>query len=186
MTPVSIQDRENSCNGCHPMEYRAAVLFTGFYRMRIPLLLLLVGILSGCASLHHQEGHVKVTIVDITPLESTLMEQRYLIKLRIQNRSQKPLTIDGMSFNVELNRKDFASGVSNQNVTASAYSEAVFDIKASSTIFGAIRQIYSIQELKGKPFHYTISGNLSSPDSFFNVPFRESGEIDLSVPGAGE
>lgn len=147
------------------------------------LFLLLVGLLSSCATLDPNTERVKVTIASITPLESTLMEQRFMVKLRIQNRSQKPMTIDGMSFDLELNGKDFASGVSNQRVTAPAYGEAMLDIKASSTIFGVIRQIRSVQELNGKPFLYDISGALNSPDSFFTVRFRESGEIDLSIPG---
>lgn len=109
------------------------------------------------------------------------MEQRYLIKLRIQNRSQKPLTIDGMSFDLKLNGKAFASGVSNQQATASAYGETMLEAKVSSTIFGVMRQLQSMQEMGSKPFQYEISGNLSIPDSYFNVPFRESGEIDLST-----
>jgi LEA14-like dessication related protein len=147
------------------------------------LFLLLLGIVSGCATLYPQQERVKVTIANITPMDSTLMEQRFLVRLRIQNRTQKPMTIDGMSFDLELNGKDFASGVSNQQVTATAYGEALLDVKVSSTIFGVIRQIQSVQKLKGKPFHYEISGRLSSPDHFFTVPFRESGEIDLGIPG---
>jgi LEA14-like dessication related protein len=148
--------------------------------LQLPALLLLCLIgLTACATLGEREQRLKVTMSSIIPLESTLMEQRYLIKLRIQNRSNKPLTIDGVSFDLELNGKAFASGVSNQQANAAAYGEALLEVKVSSTIFGVIRQIQSIQELGGKPFEYQISGNLSTPDSFFNLPFRESGEIDI-------
>ncbi len=154
---------------------------SGFDWLQLLMLLLFLSGLTACATLGQQEQRVKVTLTSMIPLESTLMEQRYLIKLRIQNRSQKPLSIDGVSFDLELNGKDFASGVSNQQATAAAYGEALLEVKVSSTIFGVIRQIQSLQEMEGKPFHYQISGNLSTSNGFFNVPFRESGEIDLSA-----
>lgn len=154
--------------------------FSGCHCLRALIPILIMSSLSACATLGDHEDRVKVTLTGMTPLESTLMEQRYLIKLRIQNRSQQPLTIDGVSFDMSLNGKAFASGVSNQNVTAQAYGEALLEVKVSSTIFGVIRQIQSIQELEGKPFRYEISGNLSTPDTFFRVPFKESGEIDLN------
>lgn len=154
---------------------------SGFKCLQMLMLLLFLSGLSACATLGQHEQRVKVTVTSMMPLESTLMEQRYLIKLRIQNRSQKPLSIDGVSFDLELNGKDFASGVSNQQITATAYGEALLEVKVSSTIFGVIRQIQSLQELEGKPFQYQISGNLSTPGSFINLPFRESGEIDLSA-----
>lgn len=146
----------------------------------VPLLLLLLLGLSACATLGRHEQRLKVTLSSITPLPSTLMEQRYLTKLRVQNRSNKPLTIDGVSFDLKLNGKDFASGVGNQQQTLPAFGETLLEVKVSSSLFGVIRQIQSIPELEGKPFVYEISGNLSTPDHFFNLPFRETGEIDLS------
>ena len=146
----------------------------------IPLLLLLLFGLTACATLGPHEKRLKVTLVSIMPVESTLMEQRYLVKLRVQNRSTKALTIDGVSFDLRLNGKDFASGVGNQQTTIPGYGDSLLEMKVSSSLFGVIRQIQSIPELEGKPLGYEISGNLSTPEHIFNLPFRENGEIDLS------
>ncbi len=154
---------------------------SGLNWLRVLLLVLFLGGLSACATLGEREQQVKVAMTSMAPLESTLMEQRYLIKLRIQNRSRSPLSIDGVSFDLSLNGKAFASGVSNQQTTVAAYDESLLEVKVSSTLFGVIRQIQSMQEMGGKPFAYEISGNLSTADSYFNLPFRESGEIDLSA-----
>jgi LEA14-like dessication related protein len=139
-------------------------------------------LLAACASLMPQEDRVRVTIVDIRPLESTLMEQRFLVKLRLQNRSREALSIDGMSFDLELNGKAFASGVSNRALTAPGFGEALIELKVSSTLFGVIRQIRTLQSREPQPFGYRISGRLSSPGSLFGLGFDERGEIDLSVP----
>ncbi|MCU7812267.1 MAG: LEA type 2 family protein [Candidatus Thiodiazotropha sp. (ex Notomyrtea botanica)] len=137
--------------------------------------------LVACASLMPKSDQIKVTMVDVRPLESTLMEQRFQIKLRLQNRSRQVLAIDGMSFDLALNGKDFASGVSNNAVTIPAFDEAVIELKVSSSLFGVIRQVQSLQEIENKPFQYKISGSLSRTGSLFSLPFHESGEIDLGI-----
>ncbi len=151
------------------------VLFT------VPILLLLT-LLAGCASMMPQEDRVRVTLVDIQPLEATLMEQRYLVRLRLQNRARDPLAVDGLSFDLDLNGHAFASGVSNRAVSAPGFGEALLEVKVSSTLFGVIRQIQTLQNQEPKPFAYRISGRLSSPDSLFGLTFDERGEIDLNAP----
>ncbi len=146
------------------------------------LSVLLLTLLAGCAAMQPQEDRVRVTLVDIQPLEATLLEQRFLIKLRLQNRAREPLAVDGMSFDLDLNGKAFASGVSNQPVTAPGFGEALLAVKVSSTLFSLIRQIQTLQNQQPKPFAYRISGRLSSPGSLFGLPFDEQGEIDLSAP----
>ena len=150
-------------------------------RLKSILSIVVLLVLSACASLIDQEQRVKISINDMVPLDATLMEQRYLIKLRVQNRSGDPLVIDGMSFDLKLNGKAFASGVSNQQISVPAYAESLLEVKVSSTIFGIIRQFQSLEERRGKPFAYELSGSLSSPGSLFNIPFREIGEIALGA-----
>ncbi|MEW8540334.1 MAG: LEA type 2 family protein [Candidatus Thiodiazotropha endolucinida] len=142
-------------------------------------LLLLLQILSGCASLQTQEEKIRVTIADLKPLESTLMEQRYLVKIRLQNRSKEELNIDGMSFDLDLNGKRFASGVSNQVATVQGFSESILEVKLSSTVFGLIKQFGALQDRQNGTFDYQISGSLSTPDSMLSLPFNEQGEINL-------
>lgn len=150
--------------------------------VRLPVLLVLTLLLGACASMLPQEDRIRVTLVDIRPLESTLMEQRFLVRLRLQNRSREALAIDGMSFDLALNGRDFASGVSNQAVTAPGFGEALLEVKVSSTLFGVIRQIQTLQTQEPRPFQYRISGRLSTPDALFGLRFDERGEIDLGLP----
>jgi LEA14-like dessication related protein len=141
--------------------------------------MLILQLLSGCAALQTQEDRIRVTIADLKPLESTLMEQRYLVKIRLQNRSKDALKIDGMSFDLDLNGKRFASGVSNQETTVPGFSESMLEVKLSSTVFGLIKQFGALQDRQNGTFDYQISGSLSSPDSMLALPFNEKGEINL-------
>ncbi len=141
---------------------------------------ILAGLLGGCAGWGARPDQVRVHIADIQPLESTLMEQRFLIKLRIQNRSDRVLQADGLSFDLRLNGRDFASGVSNKDVRIEPLSEATMEVAASSTLFGLLRQLRAAQRLRHKPFSYVISGKVHTAGGIGSIPFRETGEIDLA------
>lgn len=150
---------------------------------RFLLAMLLIG-LAGCAGMGHREGDVKVTLSSLHLLESTLLEQRYLFTLRLQNRSQSTLTVRGMSFDVELNGREFASGVSNQQVSVPALDEAIVEVEVSSSLFEVIRQIQSLQKREHKAFDYKISGRVHIGNGPFSLPFKETGVIDLNMPAA--
>lgn len=142
-------------------------------------------VLSGCAGIHSKPEDFKVNISSMQMLESTLMEQRFLVNLRIMNRSMEDLSIKGMSFDIELNDKDFASGVSNEQIQLDRLSEAVVSVTVTSTIFGIIRQIHGLQQDKAKAFKYTLSGHIYTGSGILGVPFKEQGEIDLSPSSPG-
>ncbi len=136
-------------------------------------------LLSSCAGLANKPEQFKINISSIQMMESSVMEQRYHIALRVMNRSQDLLKIEGMSFDIELNDKDFASGVSNEAFTLPPLSEGIINVTVTSTIFGLIRQFNAMQKLKTKPFKYELSGYIYI-GSTFGIPFREKGEINLN------
>ncbi len=144
----------------------------------LPFGLFLLIFLSACATLGPGVDRVRVHIADIQPLKSTLMEQRYRVTLRVQNRSGQALHADGVSFDLRLNGRDFASGVSNHPLEVPPLSEATVEVAASSTLFGLLRQLKAARGRTGKPFAYVVSGQLFTRAG--RIPFRDTGEIDLA------
>ncbi|WP_214660484.1 LEA type 2 family protein [sulfur-oxidizing endosymbiont of Gigantopelta aegis] len=141
--------------------------------------ILLIVFLFGCAGIETRPAQFKINIAAMKPLQSTLMEQRYQVDLRIMNRSNEEFSIDGFSFDVELNGKDFASGVSNEAFNLPALSEKVVSVEITSTIFGLVRQFNSFQKLNTEPFKYELSGSVYTRGSLFGIKFNEQGEINL-------
>lgn len=144
------------------------------------IVVFLVILLSGCAGLGSKPEQFKVKIASMQMLQSTLMEQRYQIGLRIMNRSKDRFNINGMSFDIELNGKDFASGVSNEQFKLEPLSETIVKVTVSSTIFGLIRQVNGLNQLKSKPFKYELSGRIYSDSGLSGIPFKEKGEVNLN------
>ncbi len=145
---------------------------------------LLLVMVAGCASLSRSHDAVRVTVSDIRVLESTLLEQLYEVTLRIQNRQDQEITIRGGSFDLEINGKDFGSGVTDNQVTVAAYSDAKIDVRMVSTLFGMLRLISSLQDRDGEALEYEISGRFSVEGRFGGIGFHEDGEVEL--PGKSE
>ncbi|MEE9287677.1 MAG: LEA type 2 family protein, partial [Gammaproteobacteria bacterium] len=69
--------------------------------------------LVGCASIPSELEPPRLTLKNVELLNATLFEQQYLLTLRLQNPNDFDLDIKGMSFDLEINDEEFASGVSN-------------------------------------------------------------------------
>lgn len=142
-------------------------------------LVILLLFLSACAGLESYRDPIRVTVSGIKVLESTLLEQLYLVTLRIQNHNDQPIAIRGGSFDLEINGRDFGSGVTDQAVTVPAYSDAKIEVRMVSTVFGVLRLIQGMRERTDQSLQYEISGRLSADGSLGGLPFREAGEISL-------
>jgi len=138
--------------------------------------------IAACAGLPRSHEAVRVTVSDIRVLESTLLEQLYEVTLRIQNRDDQEISIRGGSFDLEIDGKDFGSGVTDAQVTVAPYSDAKIDVRMVSTLFGMLRLIQSLQDQTGESggaLAYEISGRFSVEGNLGGVGFRETGEISL-------
>jgi LEA14-like dessication related protein len=142
------------------------------------LTILLLG-LAACAGLPRSQDAVRVTVADIRVLEATLLEQLYEVTLRIQNRQDRALSIQGGSFDLELNGKDFGSGVTDARVTVAPYSDTKIDVRMVSTLFGMLRLFQSLQDSSGGVLEYEIAGRFSVEGRFGGIGFHESGEVAL-------
>ena len=145
---------------------------------RLAGLAVLLLLLTACAGVESYRDPIRVTVSEIRVLESTLLEQLYLVTLRIQNHSEEAISVSGGSFDLEINGKDFGAGVTDQAVTVPAYSDAKIDVRMVSTVFGLLRLIQGMRERTDQTLSYEISGRLSS-GTLGGLPFRESGEISL-------
>ncbi len=148
--------------------------------------LLLIGGLSGCASLSSDREPVRVTVSDLRMIEATMLEQLYGLTLRIQNPNDTPIQFQGMSFELEINGREFGSGVSDSQVTVPAFGDAKVEVRMVSTLFRLFRQLQSLQNESNGPLGYEISGRIALADSLGWLWFEEQGELDLRTTDAAK
>ena len=138
-------------------------------------------ILFSCATLHQTMERPRINIADIMPREIKLFEQVFDLELRIQNPNDVPLAVNGLAFELELNDKRFATGVSNQSLVIDRLSSDVVRVEAITTLVGFLRQVAEYQQTKDPRLTYRIKGTLYSGSPSIKLFFDDSGEIKIPI-----
>ena len=144
------------------------------------LVLLACGALlsAGCASLQGRDP-IQVIIAGVEPLQGEGLELRMLVKLRIQNPNDLPLDFNGVSVELDVQGKRFATGVSDAGGSIPRFGEALVEIPVSISVFSIARQAIGVltKEYRGK-LAYEMTGRLAGP-AFNSVHFTSKGEFTL-------
>jgi LEA14-like dessication related protein len=135
--------------------------------------------LSACATLPGGTQAPTVTIADIRPLEFGLLEQKYMLRLRIQNPNAFAVPVQGLSYQLELNDRPFASGVSNQSLTLPSLGSEVVEVEAYSSLADIFQQLTSMRGAEGANIHYRLAGKLNPSRSFNALSFEQRAELPL-------
>ena len=156
-------------------------------RLLLALLpLLLLSCLAGCAWVPGRGEPPSLHIADIKLLNATLFEQQYLLSLRVQNPNDFDLPIEGLSYEIELNDKPFATGASSRAVNVPRYGSALIEVEGISTITDLLRQYKQLAKGELTGLRYRLKGKLTLQGSLAKIPFDYKGEIGLPTDlGAG-
>ena len=142
-------------------------------------LLLATLMLSACASMPSHDP-LQVSVAGIESLPGEGMELRLLVKLRVQNPNDTPIEFNGVSLNLDVMGRDFASGVSDQSGTVPRFGEAVIAVPVTVSLMRMARQVLGM--LDGKPVDkvtYSLSGKLNGRSMFGTQRFTSKGEFQL-------
>ncbi len=128
--------------------------------------------LSGCAT----TSNVDVYLANITPLPSTLFEQRVRLDLRVKNLGETPIQATGIDVALRLNGKALARGVDGQSINIPRLGETTASVVVSSSIFDTVTQLLSMRDRD--LFTYGLTGKLLMPG--LDKRFSHSGQISRS------
>jgi LEA14-like dessication related protein len=136
-------------------------------------------LLSACASMPSHDP-LQVSVAGIESLPGEGMELRLLVKLRVQNPNDTPIEFNGVSLNLDVMGRDFASGVSDQSGTVPRFGEAVIAVPVTVSLMRMARQVLGM--IDGKPVDkvtYSLSGKLNGSSLFGTHRFTSKGEFEL-------
>ncbi len=131
---------------------------------------------TGCATLPATTPP-NLSIVSIEPVEATPFEQKYHLKVRLQNPNDHALEISGISYVLEVNGEPLLKGVSDKSVTVPRFGESIIELSGVSTLFGFMRQFQALQDRKTPGMHYKLSGKLGLDNQFGSLPFSYEGTL---------
>ena len=142
-------------------------------------------IMAACSTMPKEYEMLRVHIADMTPKDMAVFEQRFDVKLRIQNPNDVEFSVNGLRFDLELNERQFANGMSGQRIAVPRFGSALVNVEVFTTLTSFLRQFQQLSGGTAQKVRYRIKGIafVDGPGTF-KAPFDESGEIDLNL-GAG-
>jgi LEA14-like dessication related protein len=138
---------------------------------------------AACATVPPGIESPKISITNIEPKDFTLWEQRFSVQLRIQNPNEKELTISGVRFEIDLNEREFANGMSGERVVVPRFGSQVIRAEMITGFGSFLRQFQELNKTDGHgKLRYRIKGTtfVDSP-GIFKLPCDEKDEIDFGL-----
>lgn len=139
-----------------------------------------LALLSACTGIPTHFEKPQVNLAGLQIAELGLIEQKFIISLRVTNPNDISVPIDGLNLKLDVNGQPFATGVSNEKVTLPKLGETVVKINVTTNLSSILKQIKTLQ--KDQALAYTVSGKLFVPLVPGGISFDRQGEL----PGLGE
>ena len=141
----------------------------------------LLGLLSACAGLTERPEPPQVSLANINIMELGIFEQRYGLRLRIQNPNSFALPLAGMSYQLYINGESFAHGVSSDRVTIPAFGENVVDVDVVSSLTQLAKQLTDLGAQARPSVKYRLEGKVKLDNFVGNIPFNYEGEVKFDL-----
>ena len=141
-----------------------------------------VVLIASCSTMPKDFEAPRVNISDLTPKEMAIFEQRFDVKLRIQNPNDIDLSVNGMRFDIELNEREFANGMTGERLTVPRFGSQTVNVEVFTTLASFLRQVQDLNASGGQKVRYRLKGTafVDSPGTF-KAPFDEKGAIELNL-----
>jgi len=160
---------------------RLSVLFRN---CRSAGVLLCAMLLPGCAGLQPYAESPRVSLVSIKPLDMQMLEQRFVLELRILNPNSVSIPVAGLSYTLEINQREFAYGVSQQAVEIPPYGEALLQVEVVSNLLNVMRQLQQLGDASGDGLEYRLHGRLGLTGHRQGLPFDYAGKLAYRDSGS--
>ena len=152
---------------------------------RILSLLLTLGLLvslGGCSSwLTDDFRDPEVRLLKVDVVKAKLLEQKFVLRFRIDNPNDISLPIRGLNYNVKLNGVLLAEGQSDKSFTVPARGHQTFDVPVRTNLWRHLKRIVNLLEDPDKPISYQLQGEVKTGLMFGrSVHLQRNGEI---IPG---
>ena len=141
-------------------------------------------LLAACSTMPKEYEMLRVHIADMTAKDMAIFEQRFDVKLRIQNPNDVDFSINGLKFDIELNEREFANGMSGQRVAVPRFGSELVNVEVFTTLTSFLRQVQGLSGGASQKVRYRLKGTafVDAPGNF-KAPFDDTGEIDLNLGG---
>jgi LEA14-like dessication related protein len=134
--------------------------------------------LSACSYFAGEFKAPHVSLAGISPIALGLFEQRFKLKLRVQNPNDAALSIKGIQYFLDVEGRKFAHGVSDQEISIPEFGEQVISLPVSSNLSVLLSLL---KKARHEKLNYELSGDIQLANQFVKLPFSYKGKFDLKL-----
>jgi LEA14-like dessication related protein len=147
---------------------------------RTAFVTLMATALAACAGMGLREP-LRVSLAGLEPLAGAGMEARFLARIRVQNPNDVSIAYSGLSAELDLNGRSFASGVSDATGEIPRFGESVLELPVTVPATAIVRQVLVFIWGDRSKATYRVRGFLNT-GTVGRAPFDATGEIELPKP----
>lgn len=138
-------------------------------------------LVAGCSLFEPRFEAPRLSLVKVELLKSDLFEQQLRVRLRVQNPNTRSLPVKGVACTIDLDGREFASGVSGASFIVPANGEAEFNMNVTANMAGALFALFGRGgAAQGEGVGYRLRGKVSLSEGILrNIPFEQSGTFKL-------
>ena len=150
-------------------------------RMYSLMLALTLG-LTGCASWFEDDAPPPhVSLVKVEVVRAKLLEQKFKLYFRVDNRDDADLTVRGLVYKVSLGNLVLTEGESNEWLTVPPRGHKFFKVSVRTNLWPQVRPLVKLLETPDRPIPYRFEGTLETGLFYgYDVHLTRKGEI---IPG---
>jgi hypothetical protein len=142
---------------------------------------MLVLALSACALVHPHFEKPTVRVVAVELRGGNLKQQQFAVKLNVQNPNDRALPVRELTFTLELEGVDFASGSSEQPFTVPALGDTDFQVDISANLGLAVLTLADKRQHHAAGLAYELTGTARLSAPFMKqFAFHQNGTVPLA------
>jgi LEA14-like dessication related protein len=142
---------------------------------RLLVLALVTLILPGCAGLQSLDPP-DVYLTSLEPLQSEGLEPRFRVGLRFQNPNNRDIEVEGINFDLDVNGRRLATGVSDEEFLLPKLGEARTTVTVTTSLVDIARQMFALSSAQG--VDYRLKGKVHLGGLLTSIPFERSGSLN--------
>lgn len=137
--------------------------------------------LGGCATLGSDLQPPLVTVTGLEPLPGQGLAPKLRVRLQLQNRNNEAIQLAGLDFDLTIDGRRFASGVSNRGLRLSPLGSAETDVEITLNGLNVARQLFQWIQQPPADLSYEISGHLHLTEGIRRkLAFNRKGSVPLT------
>jgi LEA14-like dessication related protein len=167
-----------------PRRNRALRLTLGWAALVGGLLSLSIAALTGCATLTPHFSAPHLSIVGVSILDIHRDEQRFKVRMHVQNPNTLALPIKSINYTLQLEGDDFGTGAATDAFVVPASGETDFDMTVTTHLAFSLLTLLPRLKDHSQSISYRATGTIKTGLAFMTVvPFDERGQFSLGKHG---